>query len=393
MREAFVGVCKHITMTYTNDDTKPLRPVQVTAEPNAAPVPPPYDDDTDTTPPQDSAGCLMFGVIGAGIVLLGLAIVLLAAAAGWTEGQRTAMANAAATNTADLNRQLDLFNNDLAQGNLDMANIRLQYLATQTPGIPQVAALAQTATAAFINSQPTATPTPTPTATDDPASQITPTSEILPTIDPNAEQSAALAQRLERAKEAVSLATWPEAIEELDIIISTDPNFERATVRNLMSQALNSQARRLYQTGSLGEAIFYTDWAEEFGVLAEGLNYERYIANLYLTAKAAIGTTNTQTALTNLREIYNINPNYMNGEVGRLLAQSYAGYGDALLMSAPCDAVGQYNAALNLFNDSTWLAKRNTAQNYCEFGTPTPEGFVATPEGQAPPEGGGFGQP
>jgi tetratricopeptide (TPR) repeat protein len=156
-----------------------------------------------------------------------------------------------------------------------------------------------------------------------------------------------------------------------------------------MSQALNSYALQLYRAGDLAEGIIYTDWAEQYGPLRDGLNYERYIATLYLNARAAIGTTDSQTAIRNLREIYNQNPNYMNGEVARMLAQSYAAFGDALLVSAPCDAVFQYNNALSLFNDGTWSAKRNTAQNYCEFGTPTPEGFVPTPFDPAaqPPAG------
>jgi len=376
-------------MTYTNDDTQPRRPALNIETPS---TPTDINPQTDDAPlPPESGGCLLFGVVGAGVILLGLAIVVLAAAAGWTEGQRVASTNATATYSADIANQLNLVNSDLAQGNLDMVAVRLQYLTTQTPAVPQVAEIALTATAAYVNSQPTATPTPTTTPTVDPSSLITPTEDIPPTIDPNAEQSAALAQRLARAQESVSLAKWDEAIEDLDIIISTDENFERTRVRNLMAQALNSKARALYQAGELGEAIYYTDWAEEYGTLADGLSYERYIANLYLSAKAAIGTSNAQSALSSLREIYNANPYYMNGEVGRLLAQSYASYGDALLMSAPCEAVNQYNAALNLANDGNWLAKRNTAQNYCDFGTPTPEGFIPTPDGQQGT--GGLGQP
>lgn len=377
-------------MTYTNDDTQPRRPA-LNLEPKTDTVDIPPQNDDDMLPPESGGGCLLFGVVGAGVLLLGLAIVVLAAAAGWTEGQRVATTNATATYSADIANQLNLINNDLAQGNLDMVAVRLQYLATQTPAVPQVAEIALTATAAYASSQPTVTPTPTASPTTDAASLVTPTAETLPTIDPNAEQSAALAQRLTRARESVSLAKWDEAITDLDIIISTDENYERALVRNLMAQALNNKARTLYQAGELGEAIYYTDWAEEFGTLADGLNYERYIANLYLSAKAAVGTSNAQSALGSLREIYNVNPYYMNGEVGRLLAQSYASYGDALLVSAPCEAVSQYNAALNLVNDGNWAAKRNTAQNYCDFGTPTPEGFVPTPDAQQGT--GGFGQP
>jgi tetratricopeptide (TPR) repeat protein len=345
----------------------------------------PYGGDVE----ERSAGCFVYGVIGAVVLLISVAVVLLAGAAGWTEGQRLAAGNATATRSAEIGGQLSLIANDAAAGNLSMLDIRLRYLQTEVPGLPQLGELVMTATALYANSLPTATPTPTPTATLDPSAQVTPTAQVQPTIDPNADVYAALSQRLERAKASISLAQWPEAIDELDIILNTDAQYEVASVRSLMSQALNSYAAQLYRNGDLAEAIIYTDWAEQYGPLRDGLNYERYIATLYLNASAAVGTTDSQTAIRNLREIYNVNPNYMNGQVARLLAQSYAAFGDALLVSAPCDAVFQYNSALSLFNDGSWAAKRNTAQNYCEFGTPTPEGFVPTPfdPAQPPPAG------
>lgn len=378
-------------MTQLPDDTQrtsPFKPAQATATPPTEPKMPtvtitPDDDEAEQ---EGGVGCFLWGAIIGFTVLIALAIVILAGTAGWTEGQRIAANNATATQSAEINTQVQLVINEFAQGNLEMANIRLQFLATKAPGMAQVGELAATGTALFLTSQPTTTPTPTVTPTPEPATS-TPQAVTLPTVDPLADQRQALGQRLDRARNFVALAQWPEAINELDIIINTDEQYEVATVRNLMSRALNAYARLLYQRGDLAEAIFHTDWAEDYGPLADGLNFERYIANLYLTATAAIGSTDVQTALTNLQEIYRLSPNYRDGEVRRLLGAQYAAFADALLVSQPCSAVAQYNNALNLNNDPAVVARRNTAQNWCDFGTPTPEGFIATPEGEFPPNG------
>jgi tetratricopeptide (TPR) repeat protein len=201
-----------------------------------------------------------------------------------------------------------------------------------------------------------------------------------PTAEPTAEATPTLSDpydlggRLQRAQSAVSLAQWSDAIDDLDVILSIDPNYETATVRSLMSRALNAQALALYRSGELGEAIFLTDRAEEFGDIGE-LSFERYVAQLYLTAKSRVGTSDYIGAINALNEVRNIAPNYQNGEI--------------------CAAVQQYTNALQLFGDGLVSNKRATAQNYCEFGTPTPEGFVPTPDPANP--GGGdtapIGQP
>lgn len=358
------------------DDTQPVRAVQTAQPAYEAPLLDPDGEPVDDAP--GGVGCgmtvLLFGIIG----LFALVIVGLSATAGWTSGQRLAGANATATVGAEMQHQVDLIAADISAGNLDRADIRLQYLSTQAPQLGAMPQLMQTGTALALTRQPTATPTVTQTPTPSPTetgATAAPTEAATPTLSDPFD----LAGRLARAQTAVSMAQWEDAIDDLDVILGVDPNYEAVTVRNLMSRALNAQALLLFRTGELGEAIFMTDRAEEFGDIGE-LSFERYVAELYLTAKSRVGTSDYIGAINALADIRAVAPNYMNGEINQLLFRNYVYYADALMYGSPCAAVQQYTNALQLFSDSSVSNKRAVAQNQCEFGTPTPQGFVATSE-------------
>lgn len=376
------------------DDTQPVRPVRPPVSGAE-----PYDGtllDPDGEMLEDEGGgvgcgisVLLLGIIG----LFALVIVGLSATAGWTAGQRSASINATATSASDLQHQIDLVSADIASENYERADIRLRYLATQAPALPSLPQLMQTGTALFLTRQPTATATPTETPTETmtaPGPTAEPTAEATPTLSDPFD----LGGRLQRAQSAISLAQWSDAIDDLDVILSIDPNYQTATVRALMSRALNAQALALFRSGELGEAIFLTDRAEEFGDIGE-LSFERYVAQLYLTARSRVGTSDYIGAINALSEVRNLAPNYQNGEIQQLLFQNYVNYADALMFGSPCAAVQQYTNALQLFSDGLVSNKRASAQNYCEFGTPTPEGFVPTADPANSGDGGmaPIGQP
>lgn len=365
-------------MTLTSDDTRPKSPFKTDdTNPNLPRLIPPEGDEPG------GPGCFLWGFIGFIVLALALAIVGLSATAGWTAGQRVAQANATATYQADIAVQLGQLASDAALGNRAMYDIRLRFLATQTPGIPEVPALAATGTALAVAAEPTATPSPTITPPASPAPQPS-VAPDLPTSTPQPDDPYNLAGRLEEARRAVSAAEWEQAIDELDIIVRVDPNYGGSAAQALMREALNRQAQRLYQTGdpaNLAEANRLTTRAEqEFPpLLIEGLSFERTVATYYLNALSSIGTSDYTTAIRNLQEVMNLaSPSYLNGDPSRQLARAYGQYGDALLLSQPCAAVAQYDGALRYANDPTISGKRAVAQNYCDFGTPTPEGFVPT---------------
>ncbi|NWF70149.1 MAG: hypothetical protein HXY40_13775 [Chloroflexi bacterium] len=337
-------------MTIPNDDTQPRIP-RVTIDPEA-------EDESDTGGP----GCLTWGFVGALALAFALAIVVLAGAAGWTAGQREAVRSADATRSVEIATQCAAFAGDVATRNPTLLNARYAYLATLTPAVPCLAAIPATATALFLTSQPTVTPTPTATFTPSPTPQFTATAR------PAGSVSYDLAALLDEAQAAMTLSDWPAAIETLDVIIGLNPDFETATVRSLMSRALNSQASLLFRSGQLAEAIVLTDRAEEFGPLAAGLNYERYVASLYLDAVRLEGT-NWSVAIQALRELYNVAPDYQ--DVRQRLFNAYVAYGNAFVsQSEYCPAYQQFEAALGVLYDVAVAAQRDNANTICQQATP-----------------------
>jgi tetratricopeptide (TPR) repeat protein len=309
---------------------------------------------------------------------VGLAIVLLAGAAGWTSGQRMAQDHATATQNAEINDQLVRIPGDIASGNTVLLDARIRFLATLTPGVPGVADLVQTATALYTLNRPTATPEVIATATLEAATPTTEPEIIVPQATGGAFDLAAM---LQQARTAVSTAQYLDAIDLLDAIVAVDDTYERTEVRALMLEALSTQALRLFRSGSsLAEAIVLTDRAKEYGLSGDSdLHFEQYVAALYLTAKSAVGT-NYPVAIQALQEVYNTAPNYL--DVQQLLFDQIVAYGDAWVAQGEyCPAASQYQNALTMFNSPAVAGKRDAAATACAQGTPAP-GSVPIDGGQ-----------
>ncbi len=357
------------------DDTQPRFP-KVTLPDNGGFIDP-------EPPARSGSGCFVYALVGT--VLLGLAVIIVALAsfAGWTSGQHIAQTNATATQSAAIQEQLNRIPADVSSGNQVLLNARIQYLATLTPGVPGMTDIVATATAVYLNALPTATPTPgiTPTV----ATTVAPTIAV-----PQATVQAGglvvdLAALLSDAQTAIAVSDWDAAIESLDIILSADPNFEQATVRQLMSQALTSKALALFRSGDtadLAEANLLTDRARQYGDVAD-LEYESYIAAQYLDAINSEGVDYNK-AIQALTNVYNQVPNYR--DVRSRLFNQYAAYGDALVAGGQvCLAVVQYQNALNLSSDAVVSGKMNAAANACANPTPVPlPGTELTPGAIAP---------
>jgi|FLYN01.1.fsa_nt_gi hypothetical protein len=355
------------------EDTQPTIPV---TEPPEFVRP-----DEEELPLSEGAGCATYGLLGALTLGFALIIVLLAALAGWTSGQRTAQANATTTQSAAINEQLNRIPGDLSSGNLELANARLHFLSTLTPGVAGLPDLMQTATAAYLTRQPTATTMPTATAI--PATEAT---EDAVAVTQSATGEYDLPALLQEAQTAIAVRDWETAIELLDVILAADSGFETATVRSLMSEALNTYALELFRSDRLAEAIVYTDRAEQFGPLAEGLNFERLVATYYLDAVASMGISYPE-AIEALQQVYSLSPNYRGGEIAQLLFDQYVGYGDALSQQGNfCAAAPQYEAALSIQPSGDIAGRRDTASTLCATITLTPPALLTpgTPASIAP---------
>ena len=357
------------------DDTQPRAPFKVQPEREPPLIPPPTDDDD-----QGASGpsCLLLGVVGAVMAGCAALVALMAGAAGWTSGQQIARANATATQSAQIADQLNRIPGDVASGNTVMLEARIRFLATLTPGVPDLPGLMQTATAVYIQRQPTATPTPTPT----PEATATPAPvEVVPTVPGGSFDKAAL---LQQARSAVALAQYEEAIDLLDALIALDPAYERPTVNALMLEALRSRALILFRTGTnLAEAIVLTDRAEDFGLSGQDdLRFEREVAALYLSAKSASGA-NYGAAVQALQRVLQLSPNYLDAR--QLLFRQHVNQGDYwAAQNEFCPAVGPYTSALSVLNDPGVAAKRSNAEMMCAQATPVglPPDAVPPPNGQ-----------
>jgi tetratricopeptide (TPR) repeat protein len=319
-------------------------------------------------------GCGITLLLGGALLLLALLIVGLATAAGWTTGQREAAAFATATQSSVIADQINRIPQDIANGNTLLLQNRLQYLATLTPGVPEVLVYSSTATALFESLLPTATPTPSPTL---PATSSAPlATATLPAT--NAEGGYDLPALLQQAQTAVDTAQWEDAIGLLDAINGIDPNFEAVRVRNLLSSAHNSYARELYNTyrpgdpGQLALAIVITDRAESLGVLGDGLSFERNAAQLYLDASRAIGL-DPFAAIRAFERLLSLGQGRYYDEARQELYNQYVALGDAqTALNEHCPAVGYYQSALNYNASGIAISKRDTATTLCSQATPIP---------------------
>ncbi len=359
----------------TNDDTQPRSPLSAETPPHGqAPVPMPVAED-------GGPGCVLWGIVGALALGFAVVIVILAGAAGWTSGQREAQSFATATQQAEIQDQLARIPGDVASGNAVLLAARIEFLATQTPGVTNLAEIVQTATAVYAASLPTATLPAS--ATPMPIDTLEPTVEIVPEITIEADGGYDLAALLEQSQTALRLGQYEEAVDLLKVIEAVDSSYESATVRGYMLEALTTQALRLFRGGgNLAEAILLVDEAEQYDLPGDSeLIFERYVATLYLNARSSIGT-GYPTAIQALTQAYNVAPDYRNGELRQLLFGQLVAYGDAWVAEQNyCAAVSQYQNALNYINDPGVSAKRNNAETACQQG-PTPGG--PTVEGVAP---------
>lgn len=348
----------------------------------------PFRDDiplTTTIDPEADGkrgGCGMRVLIGGVLLLLSVAIVALAGLAGWTNGQREANRILAATHSAAVDEQISSIPGDVESGNLVLLNARILWLMTQTPGVSNLSDIMATGTALYINHLPTPTFTPSPTF--EPTTTPDTQQVVIPTPENGSYDLAAL---LSEAQADVSTQQWQDAIDLLDVILGVDPTFQTAQVRQLMSEALNSYARYLYNANQPAAANLIVGRATEFGPLAEGLSFERDAAELFLTAKAGV-STGSQTAINALNQLLGYGPGgrYYQQAV-QMLADAYIRRGDAYVAQGnPCAAVGEYQQAANTDTSGLAYGKFSSAQAACAAAQqPTADpNWMLTPGAVAP---------
>lgn len=310
-------------------------------------------------PRRDRRACLYQALAALALFTLAALIVALAALAGWTAGHQEALNVIAVTQAARVRDQLARIPADVAAGNAQLLAARLQFLAEVTPAVPQLPQLRQTATAL---ARPTATLTPTA------APAITATVVAPQTVQWQPEEL------LRQARAAIGSGEYQQGVDLLQALEALAPDYERATVRELILSALTMQARRLFRSGdSLAQAILLTDEAIRYGLAADSaLRYERHVAALYLDARSQM-SRGPAAAVPALRALYEVAPDYRNGEVRQLLAEQHAAWAEQLLAQGDaCVALEQLQQALVLRADAALALRRDEANRICSQGPTLP---------------------
>ena len=291
--------------------------------------------------------CLLFA---AGVV------ALIAAFAGWSSGVDIARSNASSTAEAEVAQQCALLPEDLAAGKLDLVGARLQSLRSFSPPPDCLIRWSPMATQAYLASLPS----PTPLATIPPRPTAEPTLAMRPaTIAPVSSSAYDLDALLAQAQAELAARDYPAAIDTLDAIISLDPAFQRDLTRQLIRQALTTQAKTLFESGKLPEAIVLSERAEIYGDIGE-LTFLRQVAIMLQNAQLLTSSNPAEAVRLMRRIVYDFqSPRLMTYDMVGELQAALAAYGDWLLPSDACAAKAQYEAALEL-QPLQWKIRRES---------------------------------
>lgn len=300
--------------------------------------------------------CLLW-LLGAAVFLFASGLIALASAyAGWSRGAVIAGVNATSAAAAEVQAQCVRLPEDLAARNLDLARARLESLRRLSPPPACLGQWSPMATQAWLASLPS--PSPAIAATS-PSPTTAPTRIAPPLPTPVPISAYDLDALLASAQAELAARDYYGAIDTLDAIISLDPDFQRDLTRDLILQALTTQAQALFESGKLSEAIVLSERAELVGDIGE-LTFLREVALMLQNAQLFVGSNPAEAVRLLRRIVYDFQtPRLMTFDMVGELQYALAAYGDWLLPSDACAAQAQYAAALEL-QPLQWRIRRDS---------------------------------
>jgi tetratricopeptide (TPR) repeat protein len=296
------------------------------------------------------------------IVVCAIAAALAVAAyGGVVAGRQERGARATQTTAADITLQFNLGVQDLEAGRYELAAQRFVWVLDRDPNYP--GALENLAEAQRLSQQPAAV-------------------EVSATPIPPS-QADSLDERFAEAQTLVDDEQWEAAITRLQELRALDPSYHSGEVQQMLYDALVTLGLQYVRGDRLEEGIILLDQAAAIRPLDDLAEGERLLATLYMTGRT-YWDLNWPIVIRNFEEIYLVAPNYQ--DVRDRLWQAYVAYGDQLMPQegGPCQAVSQYQSALEMSADDEVNQKLEAAEEACANPTPTPEGGVSpdgTPSG------------
>jgi Tol biopolymer transport system component/outer membrane protein assembly factor BamD (BamD/ComL family) len=191
--------------------------------------------------------------------------------------------------------------------------------------------------------------------------QATPTVEI---------RKQAAAGLLSQAQAFYQEGKLEDVVLVLERLQALDPDYEPQAVADLLFATYYDQGSALINEGRLEEALRSLDKALELKPSHQDVLKQRKLAALYLTAISYWGA-DWDRAITNFKELYSIEPEYMDAK--QRLYDAYLNKGDLYADQGEwCSAEEQYALAVEIQSDEAGEEKRVEASRLCAGAAPTP---------------------
>lgn len=308
-----------------------------------------------TTPPQKKRQSVRI----AGLLLIIFSVLvgwfLLIAFLGWQSGQQALQDKQA----AQLDRQMTLAEDDIAQGNYQLALTRLEWVLERDAGSAQAKSLREQALAGI-----GATPEPTPVT----AVTVTPASTRLPTATPGSIGSPS--DELLRIQRLVATKYWEEALAALIAFQQQFPSFEREETDQLLYDVYMNYGLDLISGEKVELGMYYLTQAQQLGDLPQSARDYQTWAELYTQGISFYGV-NWDASAYYFRDLCLAAPFYQSSCDHLLTA--LISLGDQYAFAQDwCPAQSLYNEANSYQTTAELNNKRTEAQENCLLATPTP---------------------
>jgi len=262
--------------------------------------------------------------------------------------------------TEQISRQIELAQQDLNKGSLNLAQRRLEWVLEQEPDNATAVALQQQAQVGQEATRTRPTSTPEPTEAPNETAVGTPPPDALPAL-----------QRLRALAEEEQ---WEELLPALLTFQQQQPGYEREETDQLLYDTYVNLGLAYLETEKVELGLNYLSQAETLGNLPqEALDY-RYWANLHLQGMSYYGV-NWSVAASNFRDLCLVAPFYQNS-CGRL-QESLINYGDQMAFAQEwCPAEVAYQEAFQQGRTEILGNKLAQAREGCFSATPTPSAIL-----------------
>ncbi|MGD8584469.1 MAG: hypothetical protein PVH65_13350 [Chloroflexota bacterium] len=307
----------------------------------------------------------LFRVIG--IILIALAVVIgvygTVAYLAWQRSQQAQGEEERALLMQEIDQQLVLADQDMAAGNLGLAQRRLEWILQRAPD--HAAALGLLSEIESRLALPTPTPRPTPTQGV--------------VVDGESPAEDDLTPAFERLQQLVEDGSWSAAISALIAFQSEHPNYRRLETDRLLYDAYVNLGQELLPGEQVELGLYYLSQAEALGDLKQEVLDQRLWAELYLSGIAYYGV-DWETAAYFFRDLCAAAPFYQESCQKLRVALTSLGDIDAANLDW-CPAEAFYAEAAAHNGDAELSEKLANARLMCLEATPTPTAPITATQG------------